>query len=79
MIATFVLVAVNAALAETWIAVRSGKPSPREAVAGLRLAGLGLAVVVGYGIVRLGAAPAPVPPSSAVKIGIIQGNLDLGT
>ena len=76
---SFVLVAVNAALAEAWLAARSNDHSARQAIGGLRLAGLALAVVVGYGVVRLGSAPPAEPPSSGVKIGIIQGNLDLGS
>jgi apolipoprotein N-acyltransferase len=77
---SFVLVAVNAGVAELWWAWRRGEAGARRrAAAGLVLAGLPALVAVGYGHAVLRAAPAAESAANAVPIAIVQGNLDLGS
>jgi len=72
---SFVLVAVNAALAETWL---RRSQSQRVALGGVALAA-GLAVVAfSYGIVRSGSREVA-PAAASTAVAIVQANLDLGS
>ena len=75
----FVLVAVNAALAEVWLARSDPAPSKRQALLGLGSAVAVLACVLAYGSARLASLAARSSRSEPVRIAILQGNLDLGT
>ena len=66
---SFVLAAVNAALAELWI-------GGRRALAGLGAAVAVAAAVLVYGAAQLGRPPADAAPP--VRVAIAQANLDLG-
>src|SRR5947208_10495991 len=72
---TFTLLAVNAALAELWLA-RRVRPARRRALIGLSVTAGVVALVAGYGIVRLTWPAGPAPATRAVPIAIVQGNLD---
>ncbi len=74
---SFVLAAVNAALAESWLALGRPGPAVRRAAAGLGAAALTVAAVAGYGVLRLREAPAA--DAGSVAVAIAQGNLDLGS
>ena len=74
---SFVLVAVNAALAELWLARAAGREHLRRALGGLGLAGAALAAVLVYGAFRLH-DPALAPDAPPVRVGVVQGNLDIG-
>ena len=69
--------AVNAALAQLWLATADTPRRPRAAAAGLASAALLLGAVLAYGAFRL-RSPALVPPVPPVRVALIQGNLDLG-
>lgn len=69
----FVVVAVNAALAEGALAL-GGRTRPRDAAIATGVAAALVAVTLGYGTRAL--APADHPP---VPVLVVQGNLDLGT
>jgi apolipoprotein N-acyltransferase len=69
---SFVLVVVNAALAQLVVA-RTGRSCIGVAVAALLAAG-----VVGYGQFRLTTIPAVADASPPVRVAMVQGNLDLG-
>lgn len=71
---TFMLAVVNAALAETWLA---GARSRRRASMGLVLAGAVVAIVLGYGRLRMAALAGS--RGTPIEVALIQGNLDLGT
>jgi len=66
---SFVLAAVNAALADVWIA-------GRRALAGLAAAVAVAAAALLYGAVRLAAPAAGAPP---MRVAVAQANLDLGS
>ena len=74
---SFVLVVVNTALAEAWLALRGGAHRD-AALRGLCIAAGVVTLVLGYGRFRLGAAPASLG-RGATRVAIIQGNLDLGS
>jgi len=74
---SFLLVAVNAAIAEVCVTLTAGRPARRAAVHGLAVAALGVAAAVAYGYLRLVAPLGAAEP--ATPIAIIQGNLDLGS
>ena len=82
---SFVLVAVNAALAETWLALRSASAPRRPALRGLAAAGAATAVVLAYGVWHLRQASGTAVAADATEVGhpvtvaIVQGNLDLGS
>jgi apolipoprotein N-acyltransferase len=77
---SFVLLAVNAGLAEVWLALRAGsRAAARPALAGLGLAAAASMLVAVYGLVRLAFPPGPRPGSRSATIAIVQGNLDLGS
>ena len=73
---TFVLVGVNAALAEMWLSWRDRSIS-RRALLGTGLAVTFVAITLVYGHIRMTAG---VSHSGApVRVAIVQGNLDLGS
>jgi len=74
---SFLLVAVNAAVAEICLTFAADAPARRAAMGGLTLAALAVAAAVGYGHFRLADAARPAAP--ATPLAIIQGNLDLGS
>lgn len=69
----FLVVLVNAALADAWLARRAGRPLPRRALAGVALA---LAAVVAGGTWRLAALRAEIAAAPALTVGLVQPNLD---
>ena len=69
----FVVVAVNAALAEASLAL-GGRTRPRDAAIATSVAAVLVIATLGYGTRAL--APADHPP---VPVLVVQGNLDLGT
>ena len=75
---SFLLVAVNAALAEVCLSTREGWGRLRPALLGLLLAGGTVAGAGTYGALRLGAAGLSRAPGLQRQIAIVQGNLDLG-
>ena len=74
---SFVLAAVNAALAEVWLTRERGNGTLRDVVRTLTPAGAVVLMVFGYGIVRLHTA-ALLPDAPPVKVGLVQGNVDVG-
>jgi apolipoprotein N-acyltransferase len=77
---SFVLVAVNTAVAEGWMAFRAEeRRACRQAAAGLGLASVTVALVLAYGFVRLEGAPATDAAVAGTRVAIVQGNLDLGS
>jgi apolipoprotein N-acyltransferase len=72
---SFVLVAINAALAEGALDLTAGRGLTRATARGAALASAALVLCLAYGELR---APAPAAGAS-VTIGIVQGNVDLGT
>jgi apolipoprotein N-acyltransferase len=75
---TFVLVSVNAALAELFLAATDTPARSRTAASAVVMATLVLAAVLGYGMLRLRSL-ALVPPLRPVRVALVQGNLDLGS
>ncbi len=76
---SFVLAAVNAALAEIWIQARSAERSVRPAFVGLALAGVAVVCALVYGDTRLRTVIAHMQSSRSVPVAIAQANLDLGS
>jgi len=74
----FVLVAVNAALVELWIAAVRARRALGEALLGFGFAAGAALVVVGYGALRLAAADGAASAGGTTPIAVVQGNLDLG-
>jgi apolipoprotein N-acyltransferase len=73
---SFVLVAVNAALADAWLAARrDGRLSP-AALAPLAAPLALVLLTLGYGAGRLRGA---VGPESSITVAAVQGNVDLGS
>jgi apolipoprotein N-acyltransferase len=72
----FVLVAVNAAWVELWLAVRGSGVAPKRAALGLLASALPALAALGYGIVSLRAAEAEEGP--IVRVAVVQGDVDLG-
>ena len=72
---TFVVMAVNAAVAELLLAAQARIPR-RDALAAVRIAATTLALALGYGGMAVQRQGALATPSRAVAI--VQGNLDLG-
>ena len=74
----FLVAAVNAALLETWRAVRGDSRQLRGALAGVAIVAAALTLALGYGVFRL---RSPVVGSDArpIKVAMVQGNLDLGS
>jgi apolipoprotein N-acyltransferase len=72
----FLLVAVNAALVELWLAVRGSGGTPRRAAAGLLASMLPALAALAYGLVSLRAADAE--DEGVVRVAVVQGNVDLG-
>jgi apolipoprotein N-acyltransferase len=75
---SFLLVAINAALAEVCLSAREGWRGLRPALLGLLMAGATVAGTATYGALRLGATGLTAAPGAQPKIAIVQGNLDLG-
>jgi len=75
---SFALVAVNAAITELAVAVRS-RERLRRAGAGLALAALPAVAVLGYGEFSLRARDARRDAVPGVPIAIVQGDVDLGS
>jgi apolipoprotein N-acyltransferase len=74
---SFAVVAVNATLAEIWLAARSRGPSLRDALRGLAWAGVAPLLVLAYGLYALRPS-SETPPSAGTRIAIVQGNIDNG-
>jgi apolipoprotein N-acyltransferase len=72
---SFVLAAVNAALAEACVGLFAERRLTRRAAGGLVLAAACVALTVSYGRLRL---DQPVSDSDATAVGVVQANLDLG-
>jgi len=76
---SFLVVSVNAAIAQAWVALFEPGSSRREAVIGSLATAAVLALSLAYGGSRLGAANAATESIRPVELAIIQGNLDLGS
>ena len=76
---SFLLVLVNASLAELWLAFRARSLSWRRAVRDLSPAALFALAALLYGHTELLAAGRSEPGSEPVRVAVIQGNLDLGS
>jgi apolipoprotein N-acyltransferase len=72
----FVLVAVNAALVEVWLGPRGAGGSRRRATVGLMAASVPTLAALGYGTASLRGADSEEGP--AVRVAVVQGNVDLG-
>jgi apolipoprotein N-acyltransferase len=75
---SFVIFAVNAGLAELWLAVRGRGPLLREALVALLLGIVPAGVVLAHGLVALSRA-AEAESGKAVPVALIQGNIDSGS
>jgi apolipoprotein N-acyltransferase len=75
---TFVLVAVNAALAELWCAARARRRLAASA-AGIGFAGIAVLASLAYGAFRLGAPAVGRASHDGVSVGIVQAYLPLGS
>jgi apolipoprotein N-acyltransferase len=73
----FLLVAVNAALAEIWLRRGSGTGAFRRTAAGLGMAVFIAASVYGFGAMSLRRAQAPGSEADSVSVAIVQGNINL--
>jgi len=74
---SFILAATNAGLAEAWLA-RSVLPAAKLARM-LVLSVLPLALALAYGSVRLMGFGVPHPVAAAVEVGVVQGNVAVGS
>ncbi len=74
---SFILVAVNAAVAEIWLN-RNDPNRLRQAAVGLGITALAVGGVIGYGQVRVRGVHSGWEQSRSTAVAIIQGNLDLG-
>jgi len=75
---SFAVVAVNAGLAELWLAVRGRGPQLRQALAGLLLGIAPAGVVLVHGLVALSGA-VETDSERAVPVAVVQGNIDSGS
>ena len=76
---SFVVAAANAGLAEAWLACSSrGLPRPK-AWRALALSLLPLAFALGYGSLRLLGFGVPRPIGDTVQVGVVQGNVAVGS
>jgi apolipoprotein N-acyltransferase len=73
---SFLLAAVNAALAELWLSRRGGGSSARHGALGLGIAASLVVAALGFGRISLGRAPER--PGRFVPIAVVQGDVDLG-
>ena len=73
---TFAVLAVNAALAELWLAYRVGA-SIVPAARGLALAGSLVVVLTAYGAFRIGSAPHHLADADAARVAIAQGDIGM--
>jgi apolipoprotein N-acyltransferase len=76
---SFALIAVNVALAELWIGWRRSHRLTPACLGGLGVALATVGFLSAYGTWRLTAAAIGMPGDSPVNVGIVQGNLDLGS
>jgi apolipoprotein N-acyltransferase len=76
---SFVLAAVNVALAEVWLAVALRRRLVRDALCGLALAAAAVVLVAVYGVTRLHSSTTFRPDGAPTHVAIVQGNLDLGS
>jgi apolipoprotein N-acyltransferase len=75
---SFAVAAVNAGLAELWLAVRGRGPALREALIGLALGIVPAFTVLGHGLVALSGAD-ETASMRAVPVAVVQGNIDSGS
>jgi apolipoprotein N-acyltransferase len=75
---SFALVAVNAGVAELWLALR-GRAPRRRALAALALACVPAGAVLAFGELSLRARDAERPVAAATPIAIVQGDVDVGS
>lgn len=76
---SFLLVAVNAAVAEIWLSNGRGRRGRRAAFHGLLAAGTAAIAAALYGLLRLDAAAMAGDSTTRSQVAIVQGNLDLGS
>jgi apolipoprotein N-acyltransferase len=74
----FLLAAVNAALLETWRALRTDRARRPRAAAALAVAAAAVALAFGYGLFRL-RSPVIDADAKPIRVAMVQGNLDLGS
>jgi apolipoprotein N-acyltransferase len=75
---SFAIAAVNAGLAEVWLALRGRGPLLREALVGLALGVLPAFAVLGHGLAALSAA-VETESERAVPVALVQGKIDSGS
>jgi apolipoprotein N-acyltransferase len=75
---SFAVVAVNAGLAELWLAARRRGPGLREALLGLLLGIVPAGAALAHGLVALAGATEDAS-ERAVPVAIVQGNIDSGS
>jgi len=75
---SFVLVAVNVAIAEMLRAIMSSGRELRRAAAGLGVAAVVVTVALGYGVLRLRMLDGE-PGAATRTVAVVQANLDLGS
>jgi apolipoprotein N-acyltransferase len=75
---SFVVAAVNVGLAELGLAAITGRRVTAP-LCGLALALTAVAAALGYGAVRLASSDLPRSQQPAVRVAVVQANLDLGT
>ncbi len=76
---SFLLVAVNAAVAEIWLSYGRGRRRRRAAFHGLLVVGAAAIAAALYGLLRLDAAAVAGDSAARSQVAIVQGNLDLGS
>ena len=76
---SFILVSVNAAVAESWLAIRTGEFWDAGMITTGCLAIVPTVFAMTYGLVRPGFVTSSNPDASLSQIAIIQGNLNIGT
>lgn len=75
---SFAVVAVNAALAELWLARGAARDRRRQAAAGAVAAAVVVGGVLAYGLLRLRSEVHP-GGAGTTRVAVVQGNLDLGS
>jgi apolipoprotein N-acyltransferase len=76
---SFLIAAVNLALAELCLALGGAARPVRQACVDLGLVGTILAAVLGYGVVRLHADSSGATAVEPTQVAVIQGNVNLGS
>lgn len=74
---SFLLAVVNAATAEAWLARPHAEGAWREVVSGFAPAVATVLLVLSYGAVRM-RSPGLIPETPPVRVGLVQGNVDVG-